>query len=66
MVRVGPKGRAAALARPHARPMKIGGKALAGFVCVDPQGIRTEAALKKWIQRGLDFVATLPGPGKGR
>jgi TfoX-like protein len=24
MVRVGPEGRAAALARPHARPMKIG------------------------------------------
>jgi TfoX/Sxy family transcriptional regulator of competence genes len=66
MVRVGPEGRAAALARPHARPMKIGGKALAGFVCVDPQGIRTEAALKKWVQRGLDFVATLPGTGTGR
>jgi hypothetical protein len=31
-----------------------------GFVRVMPDGYRTDAALRKWIQRGLDFVATLP------
>jgi hypothetical protein len=27
---------------------------------VDAAGYRTEAALAKWIGRGLDFIATLP------
>jgi len=40
--------------------MKFAGRALAGFVCVEPGGFRTERALAKWIQRGIDFVSTLP------
>src|SRR5713226_4497688 len=60
MVRVGREGREGALAQPHARPMKFAGRALAGFVCVEPGGFRTERALAKWIQRGIDFVSTLP------
>jgi hypothetical protein len=39
-------------------------------VLVDPDGFRTDAALAAWVQRSLDFVATLPalsdGPPKGR
>src|ERR1700716_894168 len=64
MVRVGPEGRESALARPHVRPMKFAGRPLAGFVCVDPQGYRTDKALATWVQRGIDFVATLPVKGK--
>ncbi len=60
MVRVGPEGLAGALARPHVRPMVFTGRPLAGFVCVDPGGYRTDAALAAWIQRGIDFVSTLP------
>ena len=60
MVRVGPEGLAGALARPHVRPMVFAGRPLAGFVCVDPGGYRTDAALAAWVQRGIDFVATLP------
>ncbi len=60
MVRVGPGARDRALAQPHARPMKFAGRPLSGFVCVDPAGYRTDAALAKWIQRGIDFVSTLP------
>ena len=40
------------------------GRPLAGFVCVDPQGYRTDKALATWVQRGIDFVATLPVKGK--
>ena len=60
MVRVGREGYERALAEPHARPMKFAGRALAGFVCVDPEGYRTERALAKWTQRSLDFVSALP------
>ena len=60
MVRVGPDEYEGALAQPHARPMDFTGRPLAGMVYVDPVGYRTDAALTKWVQRGLDYVATLP------
>ena len=60
MVRVGAGDRAAALAQPHVRPMRLGGRDLSGFVCVDPAGIAADEALARWVQRGLDFVAGLP------
>jgi TfoX N-terminal domain len=64
MVRVGTDGLERALAEPHVRPMKIGGRALRGFVLVEPEGYRTDAALATWVGRGLDFVRTLPGGGR--
>jgi hypothetical protein len=60
MVRVGPEGLDRALAQPHVRPMEIGGRALKGFVLVEPAGYRTAATLKRWVGRGLTYVATLP------
>src|SRR5260370_42176494 len=51
MVRVGREGYERALAQPQARPMKFAGRALAGFICIDPGGYRTDRALAKWIQQ---------------
>jgi hypothetical protein len=59
MVRVGHEAREQALGEPHVRPIEFAGRALAGFVCVDPEGFRTESALKTWVQRGVDFASTL-------
>ncbi len=59
MVRVGPEARARMLAKPHTEPMRLAGRPLAGFICVKPAGYRNERALKAWLQRGIDFVATL-------
>ncbi len=61
VVRVGPEARVRALAQPHVRPMEFAGRRLAGFVCVAPRGYRTDTALATWVQRGIDFVSTLPG-----
>ncbi len=57
MVRVGAEARDRTLAESHVRPMVFGGRPLAGFVLVDPAGFRTDASLRKWIQRGLDFLS---------
>jgi TfoX/Sxy family transcriptional regulator of competence genes len=65
MVRVGAEARERVLAERHVRPMEFAGRALAAFVLVDPGGFRTDAALAAWVQRGLDFVATLPTPSDG-
>jgi TfoX N-terminal domain len=60
MVRVGPEARSPMLTKPHTEPMKFAGRSLAGFICVAPAGYRTDRALRIWVQRGIDFVATLP------
>ena len=60
MIRVGPDRYEDALAQSHARPMDFTGRALTGMVYVDPAGYRTDAALAKWIARGVDFVSALP------
>jgi hypothetical protein len=65
MVRVGPEAHAPALTHPHVRSMQIAGRRLSGFVKVDPDGYRTDRALVAWVERGLDFVSTLPSR-KGR
>jgi hypothetical protein len=60
MIRVGAGARDQVLAEPGVRPMQFAGRSLSGFVCVDPPGFATDDALARWIQRALDFVATLP------
>jgi len=57
MIRVGPEDRERALARAHVRAMKLGGKTLAGFILVEPEGYRTAAALLSWVQTGVSYVA---------
>ncbi len=60
MVRVGPEAYTDALEQAHAREMDFTGKPLRGFVYVAPEGIATAESLGDWIQRGLDFVLSLP------
>jgi TfoX/Sxy family transcriptional regulator of competence genes len=60
LIRVGAEAMERMLAEPHVKPMEMGARTMAGFVRLAPEGYRTDAALKKWVQRGLDFVATLP------
>jgi TfoX N-terminal domain len=57
MVRVGPEARERALGQPHVRPMEFAGRALAGFVCVEPEGFADQAAFEWWVGQGLDFVS---------
>jgi len=64
MVRVGPQALEQALTLPHTQAMKLGDRKLAGFVLVDPAGYHTDAALKAWLQRGIDFVSTIPAKSR--
>jgi TfoX/Sxy family transcriptional regulator of competence genes len=61
MVRVGAEARDRALAEPHVKPMQFAGRRLAGFICVAPAGCRSDAALAKWVRRGVDFALAWRG-----
>ena len=60
VVRVGPAEYDDALRQPHARPMDFTGRPLKGMVYVAPEGLRTKAALARWVGRGLAFVDSAP------
>jgi hypothetical protein len=60
LVRVIPETREALLREPHAEPADMRGRVMTGFVRVQPEGYRTEAALKKWIAHGLAAAAARP------
>jgi hypothetical protein len=60
LVRVGADNQSKALKQPHVAPMTMAGRPMTGFVRVAPEGYRTAAALRKWVERGLGHVETLP------
>lgn len=60
VLRLGRDGAAAALARPHIRPMDFTGKPLASMVYVDPLGYRGEHDLRAWVEQAVGFARTLP------
>jgi TfoX/Sxy family transcriptional regulator of competence genes len=60
VIRTGPAGQAAALARPHAREMDFTGKPLKGFVYVGSEGVASDPDLQSWIDGAVRFVRTLP------
>ena len=57
LVRVGAEGHERAFAEPHVEPMVIGARTMSGFVRVEPEGFLTEAALSRWIERGIKVGA---------
>jgi hypothetical protein len=60
MVRVGPQAHEQTLREPHVTAVDMRGRVMTGFVRVAPNGYRTDPALKKWVERGLDYIATRP------
>jgi TfoX/Sxy family transcriptional regulator of competence genes len=64
MVRVGPERHQQALAEAHVSPMDFTGRPMNGYVYVEPEGCRTMKAVKKWVDRAIAFVGTLPAGSK--
>ena len=60
LVRVGAAGDAAALRKPHAKPMNFTGRTMKGYIQVEPAGFRTDASLKTWIDLAAAHVSSLP------
>jgi len=60
MVRVGPESYEAALKEKHAGEMDFTGKPMRGMIYVAAPGLASTKQLGRWIERGLQFVLTLP------
>jgi TfoX/Sxy family transcriptional regulator of competence genes len=60
MARVGKSLYQDSMAMEYVRVMDFTGKPMAGYVFIDEPGTATDEALRFWITRCIDFVATLP------
>ena len=64
LLRVGKDRQDEVLARPGARPMEMRGRAMDGYVYVDPLAL-TGGDIEVWLRPALDFVETLPPKASG-
>jgi TfoX/Sxy family transcriptional regulator of competence genes len=60
MVRVGKEQYEAALSKSFVREMDFTGKALTGFVYVEPEGFESDEELEYWVGLSVEYVLTLP------
>lgn len=65
LVRVDPAKVDRLLATSDARPMRMRGKAMRGWLRVDPDGVRTQRQLAKWVEIGTTFASSLPARPPG-
>jgi len=63
MVRTEPEETDALLAEPHAQPFEMRGRPMQGWLRVAAEGVRTEAELAPWVQRGVAYARSLPPKG---
>ena len=60
IARLGPDEGERALAEEHVVEFDITGRAMKGWVMVEPEGLESDEQLSGWIERAVAFVATLP------
>jgi hypothetical protein len=60
MLRVDPSEADALVRKPHARPFEMRGRAMPGWLRVDPEGLRTKRQLERWVARGIAHARSLP------
>jgi TfoX/Sxy family transcriptional regulator of competence genes len=60
VVRLGPEAGDEALLEPHVKEFDITGRAMKGWVLVEPGGVASEDQLSAWIERALQFARSLP------
>ncbi|MCW3025656.1 MAG: hypothetical protein JWM29_1088 [Solirubrobacterales bacterium] len=60
LLRVEPNETDALLRNQHAAPFQMRGRAMQGWLRVDPDGLRTKRQLERWVARGVAHARSLP------
>jgi hypothetical protein len=60
IARLGPEEGEEALKQPHVREFDITGRAMKGWVLVEPDGVAQDDQLRDWIGLAVQFVRALP------
>jgi TfoX/Sxy family transcriptional regulator of competence genes len=60
LIRCDPEDTDALVQTPHAARFEMRGRAMDGWLRVAPEGVETEAQLKRWVERGVAYARSLP------
>jgi TfoX/Sxy family transcriptional regulator of competence genes len=60
MLRVDPEETETLLAQPHAAPMEMRGREMAGWLRVGAAGVESDEDLRRWVEIGLTRACSLP------
>jgi TfoX/Sxy family transcriptional regulator of competence genes len=60
LLHVDPEETEALLAKPHAEPFVMRGRAMNGWLRVAPEGVATKRQLERWVARGVSYAKSLP------
>jgi hypothetical protein len=60
IARLGIDAAGSALQEPFVRQFDVTGRPMRGWVLIDADGVESDRALSVWVERSIDFVATLP------
>ena len=60
MVRIGKDQYEVVLKEPFVKEMDFTGRALTGFIYVEPEGFESDEELEGWVNLSLAYVLTLP------
>jgi hypothetical protein len=60
LLRIDPAQTNTLLTEPHAQRCVMRGREMAGWLRVGSAALDTDAALARWVQRGVDYARTLP------
>ena len=63
LLRVDPAETEALLAKPHAHPFEMRGRAMEGWLRIETDGVRTKRDLARWVARGVSYARSLPKKG---
>jgi hypothetical protein len=60
LLRIDPTQTEALVAKPHAEAFVMRGRAMDGWLRVEPEGVETRAQLEPWVARGVAYAKSLP------
>jgi hypothetical protein len=60
LLRCDPERSAEYTSQPHVGRFEMRGRAMAGWLRVDPAAVGDDAALRRWVDVGLAYVRSLP------
>jgi TfoX/Sxy family transcriptional regulator of competence genes len=60
LLRCDPADTDALVAKPHAGPFEMRGRAMDGWLRIEADGVRTKRELERWVGRGAAYARSLP------
>lgn len=60
LLRVDPEQTDELLSRPHAEAFEMRGRAMDGWLRVEPDGVRDKRSLQRWVRHGVSYARSLP------